>query len=185
MKRHGAERFYAAFFLYEALQINGSTDCSSARRRQTLHKEGVTAPKTHVQTSQASRGTRPASYVRTSAALGKFQARACHDAHHRSSTLPRQRRGTPLVAEAFLCSSRGRAAGRRTEPHPNENRLVAPRAALGRFSRRRCGGDEACSRLPAAARATKLQPSRTAVTARITPLQHDSERLLIARARKV
>ena len=57
--------------------------------------------------------------------------------HSRSSTLPRQRRGTPLVAEAFLCSSRGRAAGRRTEPHPNENRLVAPRVALGRLSRRR------------------------------------------------
>ena len=82
---------------------------NGARKNQNAREA---SPKTHIQTSQASRGTRPASYVRTSAALGKFQARAHRispHAHRRSSTLPRQRRGPPYVAEA---SGAHRAAGR-------------------------------------------------------------------------
>ena len=50
-----------------------SLECSHARPNSTTRTRSI--PKTHVQTIQASRGIRPASYVRTSAALGKFQAR--------------------------------------------------------------------------------------------------------------
>ena len=58
-------------------------------------------------------------------------------ARRRSSTLPRQRRGPPCVAEASgaHCAGAPRATG--TRASPNENRLVAPRVAPGRLSRRR------------------------------------------------
>ena len=94
--------------------------------------------KTHVQNSQASRGTPAASYARDAARARQFPGTATGPhAHRRSPTIPRQRRGPPLVAEA---SGAHRAAAVRatgTEPHPGQNRVVAPRAAPGRLSRRR------------------------------------------------
>ena len=71
-------------------------------------------------------------------------------AHRRSSTLPRQqRRGPPSVAEASGAHRAGGASrAAEYEPHPNENRLVAPRVALGRVSRRRrrvFSGRRACA----------------------------------------
>lgn len=122
LKRHGAERFYAAFFCTEALQINGSRECSSARRRQTLHSDEKASPKTHVQTSQASRGTLAASYVRTSAARGNFQARA----HHAS---PR----TPPLVDASSLTPRSPYVAEASGAH----RAGAPRATGTRASRKR------------------------------------------------
>ena len=46
-------------------------------------------------------------------------------------------RGSPARGRGVFVLIARRAASRRTEPHPNENRLVAPRAASGRLSRRR------------------------------------------------
>ena len=112
---------------------------NGARKNQNAREA---SPKTHIQTSQASRGTRPASYVRTSAALVKFQARTHHDESPRippfvdvSSSTPR----SPVRGRDVRGSSRGCPAPRATEPepHPNKNQLVPPRVALGRFSRRR------------------------------------------------
>ena len=116
-------------------------ECASARRRQTLHEDGVNAPKTRVQTSQASRGTR---VLLLTYARARRSANSRHgpittspNAHRRSSTLPRQRRGAPYVAEVSGAHRAGAARATETEPHPNENRLVAPRVMLGRLSRRR------------------------------------------------
>ena len=58
-------------------------------------------------------------------------------ASRRSSTIPRQRRGPPYVAETSGAHRAGATRATGTGPHPRENRLVAPRVASGRLSRRR------------------------------------------------
>ena len=111
---------------------SGAAQANSARGMRERAKD--TRP------DQSSQSRHSSCFVCTSAALGNFQARAHRispHAHRRSSTLPRQRRGPPYVAEAFGAHRAGAARRPESEPHPNENRLVALREALGRLSRRR------------------------------------------------
>ena len=76
---------------------------NGARKNQNAREA---SPKTHIQTSQASRGTRPASYVRTRRTAARRSANSWHGpntsphAHRRRpSTLPRERRRASPVAE--------------------------------------------------------------------------------------
>ena len=139
----GLAQLPASILAFE-LQINGLSnglqECSRARPNSTTRTRSV--PKTRVQTSQASRGTLAASYVRSSAALSASSrhgpiATSPGGAHRRSSTLPCQRCGPPYVAEAFGAHRAGAARATVIRTSPNENRLVALREALGRLSRRR------------------------------------------------
>ena len=149
LKRHGAERFYAFFVALRALQINGSrlllrrgagklcTRNARARQRYTSRPVEPLAALVLLRTYS------------TSAALGNFQARTHHDECPRippfvdnSSSTPR----SPVRGRGVRGASRGRRVATGTRASPNENRLVAPRAALGRLScwrsRRRTWGDE-------------------------------------------
>ena len=109
---------------------------------QTPQQEREASPKTHVQTSQASRGTLAASGRtdrRVRSAISRHGPIATNPhARRRSSTLPRQRRGPPCVAEASGAHRAGALHGRPEPSLTNKNRLVAPRVASGRLSRRRC-----------------------------------------------
>ena len=117
---------------------------ASTLRLRTLHPTSIFAPSVIVGQRHRNVGGRRTltmwcwSYVRTSAALGNFQARVNHDESPRTPPLvDASSPQSPYVAEASGAHRAGAPRATGTGPHPKESRLVGPRVALGRLSRRR------------------------------------------------